>query len=370
MDPSGSKINDSPVLDVETAVPLFRSTEVLTEAVSFDPIPHGKAFDEDEEGMTSGGSESSDSSELMDEKTVEGLVRRDGFLIGLITGCFIQFASLGARFLLTAISLKSDDLVISRQNLVELTLGWSFITSTMGVGILYGIGSQMSRGNKSEKVEGWRNSMELAFAVGALSSVCLAWTVTDFLLKVPNHATESVLIWLGAIAWAKVGSVLSNYWSSRSDPEELDELRESLLKTIEEEEQEGEACRMTNLVNGLLVGCFIQFSSLGANFLLQAIFQNGIKSVSGKLSHEVVLFSLGWAVVTSAMGVSVLILMRNILRTVSAATVKMESSYSMGAILGVNLSWILTDCLLGYTSLPSWWHWILVVGSLASGALL
>ena len=373
MDPSGNKATEGQMLVVETAIPLFRSNDDISVGSMPDLLPRGEAFEEDDDDdLEYGGSQLDEENEdEIDHDAIDWTVKRDGAIMGLLVGCFIQFASLGARFMLTAVFLKNQELVITRKNLVELSLGWSFLTSTMGVGILFAVGSLMSKGSvlDSKLVENWRSNLELSFAIGALSSVCLAWSATDLVLGVPGHAFESVLIWLAAIAWAKLGAMVSHYWSNRSQQTTDDDLKQSLLTKVEKEEKTSNP-RIAHLVNGFLVGCFIQFSSLGANFLLQAIFNEGIKGKNGNLSGEVITFSLIWSVATSAMGVAILVLMRNVLNAVCVKIESMECSYSLGAILGVNLSWIVTDCILGYASLPSWWHWILVIGSLVCGAFL
>jgi len=123
------------------------------------------------------------------------------------------------------------------------------------------------------------------------------------------------------------------------------------------------------LVIGLIVGCFIQFSSLGANFLMTSLY-----GYSTLYTRQFILVSLTWCLVTSIMGVCVLLLLRSLVITAFYATLcfgdmgdsaaalqlkeqreqfmmamiqRMEYSFAVGSLIGVCVSWTATDILLG-----------------------
>jgi hypothetical protein len=142
-------------------------------------------------------------------------------------------------------------------------------------------------------------------------------------------------------------------------------------------------------LQGILIGCFVQFSSLGANFLLEHL-STPIEAASVQEQHRyIMIFSLAWSVGTSLLGVAVWVLTRWILLTAAGVTVDqeladesheeqnsakskivetmvdMESFYSTGAIAGVNMAWIVSDWLLGpQLACSTIWNWGLIMASL------
>jgi hypothetical protein len=111
------------------------------------------------------------------------------------------------------------------------------------------------------------------------------------------------------------------------------------------------------LVLGLLVGFFIQFSTLGANFLFINIY--GEDAVTTKSKGVPVLLSLLWSCVTSAMAVGILGLLRNLV-THAYHAIRRESEevladmmlcieyrFIVGDLVGVCMAWTMTDILLG-----------------------
>jgi hypothetical protein len=125
--------------------------------------------------------------------------------LGLITGFFIQFSSLGANFALSHFVLPNSP---STATIAVFSLIWSFVTSGMGTFVLtlargmliftYSM-DRSPRSDDEEIMEPSLLRMECFFAVGALLGVNLAWMGTDLLmgLKVqylPAFITESVVI--------------------------------------------------------------------------------------------------------------------------------------------------------------------------------
>lgn len=138
-----------------------------------------------------------------------------------------------------------------------------------------------------------------------------------------------------------------------------------------------------SLFLGLLVGFFIQFSTLGANFLLLTLWGQDVINTSKK---EVIVFSLLWSFFTSFMAIVVLGFLRALVSMVfrgsnpnkehddekdkhSSQTqeqqeqeqeqhdndesileelvLHMECRFVVGALIGVCFAWTMTDVLLG-----------------------
>jgi len=117
---------------------------------------------------------------------------------------------------------------------------------------------------------------------------------------------------------------------------------------------------------GLIVGIFIQASSLGTSFIMTTLYGKDIY-----LSQGFVLVSLAWCLVASIMGVAVMLLLRNLIvlafyatnATVAAEAAldskeafminvigNMEQFFGIGSLSGVGISWMLTDILMGMES--------------------
>jgi hypothetical protein len=67
--------------------------------------------------------------------------------------------------------------------------------------------------------------------------------------------------------------------------------------------------KLSSLILGLLIGFFIQFSTLGANFLVITIWG---EDVITKSKTDIVMFSLLWSFFTSAMAIIILSFLRNL----------------------------------------------------------
>ena len=124
--------------------------------------------------------------------------------------------------------------------------------------------------------------------------------------------------------------------------------------------------RACSIVIGFIIGCFIQCSTLGANFLMSTIYGKDVY-----FTQSFVMVSLGWCFVTSVMGVSVLLFLRSLVVTAFYATnssredeARLESKenfmilvienieqfFAVGSLVGVGVAWTVTDVLLGMQS--------------------
>jgi hypothetical protein len=123
--------------------------------------------------------------------------------------------------------------------------------------------------------------------------------------------------------------------------------------------------KWSSLFLGLLVGFFIQFSTLGANFLVITIWG---EEVVTKSKQDIILFSLMWSFFTSAMAIVILGFLRNLVSITFKAVsgekqeeddskasnslleemvLHMECRFVVGALMGVCFAWTMTDILLG-----------------------
>jgi hypothetical protein len=114
--------------------------------------------------------------------------------------------------------------------------------------------------------------------------------------------------------------------------------------------------KLSALLMGVLVGFFIQFSTLGANFLVINIWGEDILN---KSRNDIVCFSLIWSFFTSAMAILVLAFLRNIVSIAYLSVLKksqemveemvlhLECRFVVGALIGVCTAWTITDALMG-----------------------
>lgn len=121
--------------------------------------------------------------------------------------------------------------------------------------------------------------------------------------------------------------------------------------------------RCCSVVIGFIIGCFIQCSTLGANFLMTTLYGKDVY-----FTQEFIFVSLGWCFVTSVMGVSVLLFLRSLVVTAFYATnssrqdeatleaketfmiqviENIEQFFAVGSLVGVGIAWTTTDVLLG-----------------------
>jgi hypothetical protein len=110
--------------------------------------------------------------------------------------------------------------------------------------------------------------------------------------------------------------------------------------------------KTSSLVLGLMVGFFIQFSTLGANYLALSYMGESILSVT---QRDLILFSLFWSLLTSTMAILVLAFLRSLISStyqgedVEDIVLHMECRYVIGALIGVCTAWAATDVALGMT---------------------
>lgn len=114
--------------------------------------------------------------------------------------------------------------------------------------------------------------------------------------------------------------------------------------------------KMSSLCLGLLVGFFIQASTLGANYLVVTISGEDVMTTSKK---DIVLFSLLWSLFTSGLAIVILAFLRNLVRAtyetdneeqndqLDDMILHMECRFVVGALIGVCSAWALTDLILG-----------------------
>jgi multisubunit Na+/H+ antiporter MnhE subunit len=106
---------------------------------------------------------------------------------------------------------------------------------------------------------------------------------------------------------------------------------------------------------GLMVGFVIQMSTLGANFLVMSMLG---ESLTAKPHYYITMFSTFWSIVTSALSICVLLLLRRLLRlplrtfqmqVMEDILHNLECKFVAGALVGVCLAWLVTDVVLGLT---------------------
>jgi len=108
--------------------------------------------------------------------------------------------------------------------------------------------------------------------------------------------------------------------------------------------------KISSLLLGLLVGFFIQFSTLGANYLVISLWGEDVVHTS---KREIVIFSLLWSFFTSSMAIVILAFLRNLLsasyygKDFDSVVLHMECRFVVGALVGVCSAWAATDYVLG-----------------------
>jgi hypothetical protein len=125
------------------------------------------------------------------------------------------------------------------------------------------------------------------------------------------------------------------------------------------------------MIIGVLVGFFVQFSTLGANFLVIAMWENNLHARSNteiiipRTKLEIIILSLLWSTFTSFLAIMTLGFLRSVITIVFQATIapqrrgpaadamldevilQLEYRYVVGALVGVCLAWTVTDFILG-----------------------
>jgi hypothetical protein len=113
--------------------------------------------------------------------------------------------------------------------------------------------------------------------------------------------------------------------------------------------------KRSSLFLGLMVGFFIQFSTLGANYLVISIWGEEVLSSS---KQDIVIFSLLWSFFTSTMAIVILAFLRNLVSSTYSREspelddmiLHMECSFVVGALVGVCVAWAATDVILGMSA--------------------
>lgn len=127
-------------------------------------------------------------------------------------------------------------------------------------------------------------------------------------------------------------------------------LLQKLTTTIGQVGQVFTCFRLSSLVLGLVVGCFIQMSTLGANYLIISIWGEDV-ILNGQ--RDIVIFSMLWSLVTSTTAIVILAFLRNIVSVsydgedIEDVILKMECRFVVGALIGVCGAWAATDVFLG-----------------------
>lgn len=300
-----------------------------------------------------------------------------------------------------------------RSHVLTFSLMWSIITSLMGVAVLLLVRGlvlwQDAQEQEQNQIKNHHHRhrrrtttllpslpvllthLECSFAVGTLLGLCMVCILTDFLLGCSAHLGHSFMTLCVAMLWSKLLLVCANlakddvvvqdgeqekedFSDDDGDSHLLIKHRNTLTQPLlpvechsaDENDSDDDApvsfyFRFTSLVLGLFIGFFTQLSSLGANFLL-AHWQ------VPRDSHAIIFWtSLAWALVTSLMGIFVMILVRGlVVLSSSKATAStdlstessscsylqnvilhLECSFAVGALVGVNVAWMVTDLILG-----------------------
>lgn len=108
--------------------------------------------------------------------------------------------------------------------------------------------------------------------------------------------------------------------------------------------------KTSSLLLGLIVGFFIQFSTLGANYLVISMWGEDVVQTS---QRDIVIFSLLWSLFTSTMAIVILAFLRNLVSAsyhgedLEEMILHMECRFVVGALIGVCTAWAATDAFLG-----------------------
>ena len=330
-----------------------------------------------------------------------GSLYKFSLIFGLLVGCFIQSSSLGANYVLIVLYGRDYDIMNQHhKNIVGFSLAWSFLTSIMGITILlilrslitlatYGL-SHTETTSQGRSVLLFKRPLSLVvclefpFAFGALVGVCGSWATTDLLLGLKSHAYQSLFTLTVAYACKSifVRIVQSPMWKREvvdTTSEPLLGSKKALVNTSEPlvtqdiSAEEKVRCihaefKVKGLATGLLVGFFIQLSSLGASFMIDTMTNDSQKEPGSSMSKDkLFLFSFGWSFVFGTMGVAILLLQRYLVAIVcdhilqqssdqhfeedeemtKKWSINLEFYFAVGCLIGVNVAWLLTDVGLG-----------------------
>jgi hypothetical protein len=183
-----------------TQIPLLQS-EVQSSSIS---TPYGKMEDDQEH-------------QDCQQHGPLSQINSSSLCLGVMIGLFIQFSTLGANFLVLSI-WGSEIVNKTKTEIVVFSLLWSLCTSGMAVAVLIFLRKLVSTtysalsGHKSEntdsgKIEDVIDEMiaqvECRFIVGSLVGVCVAWSITDYLLGMREQIVYSIATLIVALIWCK-----------------------------------------------------------------------------------------------------------------------------------------------------------------------
>jgi hypothetical protein len=321
-----------------------------------------------------------------------------GTLFGWLIGVFIQCSSLGANQFLIMNNNNSS----SNSNNNWCRLLWSFATSAMGVAAFWllrkTIPSAVTNYSSFQNLKLWNNDddddeeqerlqmtslsllaldpsytliLDVCFSMGALAGVCMAWMVTDVAVLgwSSRHSWHSAIAFTTSIVACHIlvrywfhpqptttttTTIMSNTNGDLEQPLLPKHKNDGFIVIIPNSHQHhstetttttmtiSSSLRPITLVLGGLVGSFIQFSSLGANFLSEQLHLD---------SDQALIFSVIWSVWASTMGIGNLIVIRRILalflEVSDSLLAYIECCFAIGATLGLNAARTVTDVAMG-----------------------
>jgi len=132
-------------------------------------------------------------------------------------------------------------------------------------------------------------------------------------------------------------------------------------KEEKEEENQHSNVKTSSLLLGLMVGFFLQISTLGANYLAITLWGKDVMNTSKAADYY--LFSLLWCLFLTCMALAILAFLRNLIIQAPSNNNNITSSdynldtiifcrFVVGALMGVCSAWAATDYfLLGMMSL-------------------
>jgi cytochrome bd-type quinol oxidase subunit 2 len=386
---------------VNTVYPKNDVAEVVEEEEEESQLLLPDEYDDEDSFISVSSSSTLDTHNVPRDSSTVNSFRMVSLLLGLLVGFFIQFSSLGANYLVS--STNKDG--ATQASFWWFSLVWSLITSALGVSLLLTLRSLLLKGSSRERHQDSfvLLHVECFFAAGTLMGVCMAWMGTDVALGLQQHMMHSAVTLTAALLWcwllgklflparAESGpATFSDYYCKTGVPAQVEiplaastsfdfyrqkSLMEPLLRS-----SASVAVRPIKFQSGLLgalVGVFIQFSTLGANFLLGQVY--------GETQHHqqsrILLLSLVWSLVTSIMGIAVLLLVRGLFHMMWSTTArsthdlqdvitKMEFCFAVGATVGLNLAWTATDLLVLERARGWWWYHVLRNVVVCVGTLL
>jgi hypothetical protein len=341
------------------------------------------SLDEEEPGSPSGKSSGRDLSQQ--NGSYLSSFQLYSVMLGLMVGIFIQLSSLGANYLLSEVHGKAshnqetEASALSTQVIVKFSLVWSVLTSILGVSILYLIRELVTTacdahgkggGNALVSNRSLILHLECYFALG----MALVWCKFITNRFAPNEDQDSA---------PNTEPLLLEHASSSSFADEV-------AQTNLVEASSGRRFKVTALTLGVTTGFFIQFSSLGANFILsQFIVPHHQHPDEANSKLTIATFSFVWSVLTSGMGTIILSLARGMIviahdscaprvrRSIQAlysrsedvgsmsseddeddgdddtedamesTLLRLEGWFAIGALFGVNAAWMATDLVMG-----------------------